>query len=187
MVRASARTDARASATLVAKREVSPMSPIVRAVILPAAFALLAASATHAAEKPPGKADVPPPPGMNDPGVATAAPTQAAPQDAPAAAPANEDPLAPLPKPDARLVRDKASRDANANTQRIASSDVTRRKQGEDTVEEYREHGHLWMVKIVPINGPIQTFVTNDGSGRLVRDPKEGPVSPVYYTLYEWK
>jgi hypothetical protein len=26
-----------------------------------------------------------------------------------------------------------------------------------------------------------------DGSGRLARDPNEGPVSPVYYTLYEWK
>ena len=43
------------------------------------------------------------------------------------------------------------------------------------------------MIRIVPINGPIQTFVTNDGSGRLVRDPNEGPVSPVYYTLYQWK
>ena len=28
---------------------------------------------------------------------------------------------------------------------------------------------------------------TSDGSGRLMRDPREGPVSPVYYTLYEWK
>lgn len=164
------------------------MNPIVRAMILPAAIALLAASATHAAKPPPGKADVPPPPGMNEPGVTTPAPTATpATRDAPAATPANDDPLAPLPKPDARLVRDKASRDASADSRRIAASNVTRRKQGDDTVEEYRERGHLWMVKIVPINGPIQTFVTNDGSGRLVRDPKEGPVSPVYYTLYEWK
>ena len=163
------------------------MSPIFRALILPAAFAVLAAGASQAAQKPPSKADVPPPPGMNDPGVTTTATTPPAPQDAPAAVPASDDPLAPLPKPDARLVRDKASRDANADKQRIAASDVTRHKQGEDTVEEYRERGHLWMVKIVPINGPIQTFLTNDGSGRLVRDPKEGPVSPVYYSLYQWK
>lgn len=166
------------------------MRPIVRTLLLPAIVAatLLAQTASQAAGKPPAKADVPPPPGMNDPGVATNAPTPTAPQDEPAAPPAaNDDPLAPLPKPDARLARDKASRDASANTQRIAGSDVTRRKQGEDTIEEYREHGHLWMIKIVPINGPIQTFVTNDGSGRLVRDPKEGPVSPVYYSLYEWK
>jgi hypothetical protein len=165
------------------------MSLIVRALILPATLALLVAGASHAAQKTPSKADVPPPPGMNDPDVATNTPTPAVPQDEPAAPAANDDPLAPLPKPDARLVRDKASRDANANAnaQRIAGSDVTRRKQGKDTIEEYRERGHLWMIKIVPINGPIQTFVTNDGSGRLVRDPKEGPVSPVYYTLYEWK
>ena len=64
---------------------------------------------------------------------------------------------------------------------------VTIIKRGTDTVEEYRQNGHIWMIRIVPINGPIQTFVTNDGSGRLVRDPNEGPVSPVYYTLYQWK
>jgi len=47
----------------------------------------------------------------------------------------------------------------------------------------------LYQIKLPAGNsfGPIQTFVTNDGSGRLVRDPKEGPVSPVYYSLYEWK
>jgi hypothetical protein len=166
------------------------MRPIVRTLILPVVVAamLFAQAMAQAPDKQKSKADVPPPPGMNDPGMATNAPTPTAAQDEPAAATAaNDDPLAPLPKPDARLVRDKASRDANADTQRIAASDVTRRKQGADTVEEYREHGHLWMVKIVPINGPIQTFVTNDGSGRLIRDPKEGPGSPVYYTLYEWK
>jgi hypothetical protein len=166
------------------------MRPIVRTLLLPAVVAAMvfAQTASQAAQKSSGRADVPPPPGMDDPGVTTNAPTPAAAQDEPAAAPtAADDPLAPLPKPDARLVRDTASREASANTQRIAGSDVTRRKQGEDTIEEYREHGHLWMIKIVPINGPIQTFVTNDGSGRLVRDPREGPVSPVYYTLYEWK
>ncbi|WP_395679551.1 DUF2782 domain-containing protein [Dokdonella sp.] len=164
------------------------MSPTVRMLILPAAFALLAMGASQAAQKTPNKADVPPPPGINDPGVAGNAPTPAAAQEAPAAAPAaNDDPLAPLPKPDARLVRDKASRDKAAGDDRIASSEVVKRKQGDDTVEEYRQNGRVWMIKIVPIHGPIQTFVTNDGSGRLVRDPKEGPVSPVYYSLYEWK
>lgn len=157
----------------------------------PLLAALLAVAAVHAFAAPPSDkpkpAEIPPPPGMNDPG--SAAPTPVA-QDADAqSAPAQQaqDPLAPLPKPDNRLVRDKASRDAAANRQRIAASDVTKRQQGSDTVEEYRQNGRLWMIRIVPINGPIQTFVTNDGSGRLVRDPNEGPVSPVYYTLYQWK
>lgn len=138
---------------------------------------------------PPPQAEAPPPPGIDDPGVETdAADAQAAPDPAPAATPqAVEDPLAPLPKPDARLVRDKASRQAAATKERIAASEITRRQQGADTVEEYREKGRVWMIRIVRPNGPTQTFFANDGSGRLVRDPDEGPVSPVYYTLYEWK
>ena len=142
-----------------------------------------------AAAAPPQQVEAPPPPGIDDPGVATDAANVPAVQDG---APAtneqvNEDPLAPLAKPDARLVRDKASRETAATNQRIADSDVTRRQQGEDTVEEYRENGRVWMVRIVRPDGPTQTFFANDGSGRLVRDPDEGPVSPVYYTLYEWK
>jgi hypothetical protein len=147
--------------------------------------ALVATSAMGARNTTP-KANVPPPPGLNDPGVST--PASAAPAPDAASAPvANEDPLAPLPKPDARLVRDKASRDASANAQRIADSQVTTHKQGDDTVEEYREQGHVWMIKIVPQNGPTQTFMDNDGSGRLSHNANEGPISPVYYTLYEWK
>lgn len=150
----------------------------------------LAADALAADPKPP-KAEVPPPPSIDDPGVQS----HASAQDKAAAdtatdsnaAVADDDPLGPLPKPDARLVRDKASRDAAANAQRAANSDVTRRKQGDDTVEEYRQNGRIWMIKIVQPSGPTQTFTDIDGSGRLMRDPREGPVSPVYYTLYEWK
>lgn len=142
-----------------------------------------------AAAAPPPQADAPPPPGMDDPGVTTDAATRPVVQDEAQSndGQATQDPLAPLAKPDARLVRDKASRDAAATTQRIAGSDVTRRQEGKDTVEEYRENGRVWMVRIVRPDGPTQTFFANDGSGRLMRDPDEGPVSPVYYTLYEWK
>lgn len=131
-------------------------------------------------------ADIPPPPGLDDPGVATAAaPAQAEP--AASAAATDEDAFAPLPKPDSRLVRDKASREAVADRARMASSEVTTRQQGTDTVEEYRQNGRLWMVRIRPASGPEQTFYATDPSGRLVRDPNMGPVAPVYYTLYEWK
>lgn len=132
-----------------------------------------------------GPADLPPPPGMNDPGAAATPAATAA--NAPNVAPVNDGPLQPLDKPDTRLVRDKASRDASANSQRIAASQVTKRKQGDDTVEEYRQNGHIWMVKITPQNGPAQTFMDPDGGGSLMRDPNQGPVSPVYYTLYSWK
>lgn len=156
------------------------------AVFLACAAGLFVADAI-AADPPRAKADVPRPPGMDDAGVSTAAVSAPPPGTAATTEGQVQDPLAPLPKPDARLVRDKASRDASANAQRIAQSDVTTRKQGGDTVEEYRENGHVWMIKIVPQKGPTQTFMDSDGSGRLARNPNQGPISPVYYTLYEWK
>ena len=164
------------------------MNPILRMLVAVSVIvSCIGMGAASAAGGPPTKkADLPPPPGLNDPGVST--PASATDDTASATAePAAQDPLAPLPKPDARLVRDKASRDASANEQRIAGSEVTTRKQGTDTVEEYRDHGHVWMIRIVPQNGPTQTFTDSDGSGRLARNPNEGPISPVDYTLYEWK
>jgi hypothetical protein len=128
--------------------------------------------------------EAPPPPGIDDPGVKSAAPLEA--QEAAPAPAGAEDPLAPLPKPDTRLVRDKAARTNAATSERVAASEVTTRRQGTDTVEEYRQNGRVWMIRIVPQNGPVQTFMDTTGNGRLTRDPQEGPVSPVYYTLYEW-
>ncbi|MDR2012735.1 MAG: DUF2782 domain-containing protein [Rhodanobacter sp.] len=139
--------------------------------------------AANAADRTRPKADLPRPPGINDPGTTPNAATQGADANATEA----DDPLAPPPKPDARLVRDKASRDAAAAQQRMAASDVTTRKQGDDIVQEYRQNGHVWMVKYIPHNGPMQTFLDTDGSGRLTRNPREGSAAPVYYTLYDWK
>src|SRR5512144_259164 len=98
----------------------------------------------------PTKADAPPPPAINDPGVTASKPTAGAPADAaaPADARATTDPLAPLPKPDTRLVRDRADRDPNAIAHRMAASEHTVRKQGTDTVDEYRENGKVWMIHI---------------------------------------
>ena len=154
-------------------------------MLLGSTFALAAPPAPQ--NKPPG--DLPPPPGINDPGVSSGA----APQQAPASnAPIEElvedsdnDPLAPLPKPDTRPVRDKSER-GGASAERIAASEVTKRTQGDDTVEEYRQNGRVWMIRIVQPNGGTQTFMDTNGSGRLTRDPQEGPISPVYFSLYEW-
>ena len=138
--------------------------------------------------KPPVKS-APPPPGINDPGVtaAPAAARDAAPPPADSADTATSDPLAPLPKPDTRLVRDKADRDGTAVQRRMSASEHVVRKQDGDTVEEYRENGKVWMIHIVPQNGgPDSTFMDTTGTGRLTRDPLQGPVSPVYFSLYDW-
>lgn len=140
----------------------------------------------------PPKADAPPPPGLNDPGVASPKAAAAAQDTAgsavDAANDAAADPLAPVPKPDTRIVRSKADRDPNATVaQRIAASDHTTRQQNGDTVDEYRQNGKVWMIHIVPKGGgPDETFMDTTGTGRLTRDPRQGPVSPVYFSLYDW-
>jgi hypothetical protein len=159
---------------------------VLISMVLGSAFAV---AAPPDLKGPPVKVEAPPPPGIDDPGVQTPAapPGQNAPPPAAADTDASNDPLAPLQKPDTRIVRDKAARDASANSERIASSDVSTRQQGDDTVEEYRQNGRVWMIRIVPPNGgPTQTFMDTNNSGRLTRDPQAGPVDPVYFTLYEW-
>src|SRR6187402_2373770 len=90
------------------------------------------AFAAPPASKNPNRIEPPPPPGLNDPGVETPA-TPADPAAPPDAGKSDNDPLAPLPKPDTRPVRDKGSRDAAANSERIAQSQMTSRQQGTDT------------------------------------------------------
>ncbi|HET6545631.1 MAG TPA: DUF2782 domain-containing protein [Rhodanobacteraceae bacterium] len=164
---------------------------MIRPFLFAAALAFTAMAGAADAPPPHPKTrfqPAPPPPGMNDPGVSTGAKPAAPPEARPADTGRPPDALAPLPKPDTRPVRDRASRaPTGADTsQRAAASDVTIRKQGGDTVEEYRQAGHVWMIRIVPAHGPVQTFMDTTGNGRLTRDPREGPISPVYYTLYEW-
>lgn len=47
----------------------------------------------------------------------------------------------------------------------VMEPEVTIRKRGEDTVEEYRVNGHLYMVKVTPAIGPSYYLVDRDGNG----------------------
>ena len=89
---------------------------------------------------------------------------------------------------DLRGRRFKVDRDPNATVaQRVAASEHTTRQQNGDTVDEYRQNGKVWMIHIVPKGGgPDETFMDTTGTGRLTRDPRQGPVSPVYFSLYDW-
>ena len=67
---------------------------------------------------------------------------------------------------------------------------VTVRKEGNDTVEEYRRNGKVFMVRIMPQDGPAHYYLDRTGNGRLDRDPLDtnpGPISPVYFKIYDWK
>lgn len=59
------------------------------------------------------------------------------------------------------------------------------RKVKGDVVEEYRVGGRLTMIRIIPEHGPVQTFYA-DPQGRLHPNADQGPVKPVFYTLYQW-
>jgi hypothetical protein len=56
-----------------------------------------------------------------------------------------------------------------------------------DRYEEYRQNGHVYMVRVVPAHGIPYTLTDDDHDGRLDHsDISKNDVSPVYYTIYEW-
>ncbi len=67
-----------------------------------------------------------------------------------------------------------------------AAPQVTIRRTEDMTVEEYRRNGTVYMVVFTPTTGVRYTYLDTDGDGRLEGDPGEGPVKPVYYTIYAW-
>jgi hypothetical protein len=109
-----------------------------------------------------------PPPALHDPGTRAVAPANAATAAQPAAA-------AALP-----AMRDNP-RDARGDT----PPEVTVRQRGEDTVQEYRRNGQVYMVVITPKSGIAQTYMV-DAQGRLVDEHGQKPVRPVMYKVLEW-
>jgi hypothetical protein len=56
-----------------------------------------------------------------------------------------------------------------------------------DTIEEYRQGGAVFMVRITPAHGKPYYLYDDDRNGRLDRsDAEKNDISPVYWTLYEW-
>lgn len=56
-------------------------------------------------------------------------------------------------------------------------------------VEEYKQNGRTYMVKITPVKGPAYYYLDEDGDGELElreSDRKLNPVQPVYWKLKEW-
>lgn len=55
-----------------------------------------------------------------------------------------------------------------------------------DVITEYRVAGQLHVVRVQPARGPTYYLVDSNGDGRLDSSEGEGPISPVYFKLYEW-
>lgn len=137
-------------------------------------------------------APLPPPPGLNDPGVKPGEPDRSGqkPVDRPVtydeaqdgkSTPATSDAQGMRSPVDLPAMQDHGAVDARGQQ----APQVTVRQQGDDRVEEYRTGGRLFMVVVTPKNGVPQTYMA-DPDGKLHNDPKNGPVNPVYYKVYEW-
>ena len=69
--------------------------------------------------------------------------------------------LEPLPEPPAMEQEPSAEDEAAVEPQ------VTITQRGEETVEEYRVNGQLYMIKVTPAKGPSYYLVDGDGDGNL--------------------
>jgi Protein of unknown function (DUF2782) len=121
--------------------------------------------------------NVPPPPGINDPGVrAVTPPAKPAKTTAPASRSLDLKPQALPAMQDggaARSGRDKSL------------PEIKVRKEGDNTIQEYSRNGRVYMVVVTPKNGIEQTYVV-DPEGRLVDEHGKKPVGPVMYKVLEW-
>lgn len=94
--------------------------------------------------------------------------------------PVAEDTIPPPPADEPILEIPPGPSEASAPTveiRRIANGDV---------VEEYRTNGRLTEIRVKPLRGPAYTVLDANGDGKLDRKDYEGPIAPVYYTIYEW-
>lgn len=72
-------------------------------------------------------------------------------------------------------------------SEETAPTVTIRSSENGDRVEEYREGGKIFMVKITPARGKPYYLYDDDRNGRLDRsDADRNDVSPVYWTIYEW-
>ena len=145
------------------------------AVLLVVASALFAANAL--AQSTPST-NVPPPPGINDPGVKAVEPPARTNRAArsPSAHPLNLKPQA-LP-----AMHD----DGSAPPARDSSLPKVRvRQEGDNSIQEYSRNGRVYMVVVTPKSGIAQTYMV-DPQGRLVDEHGMKPVGPVMYKVLEW-
>ena len=145
---------------------------VVASVFVVSSVFAMGASAQSATPTP---VNVPPPPGINDPGVQAVAPPARS-HPAPASSQLN---LQPQKMPAVRG-------DAAANSGRNAfPPEVSVRTEGENTIQEYRRSGRIYMVVVTPKHGIPHTYMT-DPEGRLVDEHGQKPIRPVMYKILEW-
>ena len=64
--------------------------------------------------------------------------------------------------------------------------EVTIIKRGEDTVEEFRVHGKLYMVKVTPPHGTPYYLIDRKGDGVFERETADPKVSVPLWVIKSW-
>jgi hypothetical protein len=68
-----------------------------------------------------------------------------------------------------------------------AEPQVTIRKRGEDTVEEYRVAGKLYMVKVTPPGGRPYFLIDEKGDGKFARQESlDSGIRPPMWVIHSW-
>ncbi|HUB88554.1 MAG TPA: DUF2782 domain-containing protein [Dyella sp.] len=155
------------------------------------ALSVLAASSAFAqtsssSSATPHFAPAPPPPGMNDPGVNPAkepAPAAASSAGKPVSSPAELEPshLPGKPIPVPKVAGVPAPHDANGQP----PPDVSVRQEGENTIQEFRQNGRVYMVVVTPKHGPQQIYNV-DENGYMFDPVSRTRVKPVQYQIMQW-
>ena len=148
----------------------------------PSAFAQTSSSSSAT----PHFAPAPPPPGMNDPGVNPAkepapASTSSKPVSSPAELEPSHMPGKPIPVPRVAGAPAPASHDAHGQP----PPDVSVRQEGENTIQEFRQNGRVYMVVVTPKHGPTQTYNV-DENGYMFDPISRTRVKPVEYKIMQW-
>ncbi|MBQ4854895.1 DUF2782 domain-containing protein [Rhodanobacter sp. B2A1Ga4] len=131
--------------------------------------------------------NVPPPPGINDPGVkavesaAKPAAKPAARQRSAHAASSSSAQSLDLKPQALPAMRDEGS----AQAARDQPPEVRIHQEGDNSIQEYSRNGRVYMVVITPRSGIAQTYMV-DPQGRLVDEHGQKPVGPVMYKVLEW-
>lgn len=151
-----------------------------------AVFAALPAHAQSTSAQAPKFAPVPPPPGMNDPGVqAVAPPSRPAPAassgSTPAEVTATPVPGKPIPLP--AMPGDKGAPKTISGDS--PADDVSVHTEGDAVYQEYRRGGRVYMVVVTHKNGLSYTY-TVDSGGTMHATEGAPPVRPVMYKILEW-
>ncbi|MEP7186091.1 MAG: DUF2782 domain-containing protein [Rhodanobacter sp.] len=123
--------------------------------------------------------NVPPPPGMDDPGVTAVAPPHPAPKQT------AQSPSGRMPDLKPQALPSMKNGDSRLGRPNASVPDIKVRQDGDNSVQEYSRNGQVYMVVVTPKSGIAQTYMV-DPQGRVVDEHGQKPVRPVMYKVLEW-